>query len=98
MPAKIQFKMVKMVEIGPESAVQVEARGCLRGECVEPGFGVGVEPLRVHLDAVRQQLPVDLKAENGRKNVKPAPNRPISSANRRRQRLVHVYAHVNPAQ
>ena len=39
-----------------------------------------------------------LKVQNGRKNVKSAPYRPILSANRRRQRPTAVYAHADPAQ
>ena len=39
-----------------------------------------------------------LKAENGRINVKSAPNRPTLSADRRRQHLAPTYAHAHPAQ
>ena len=50
----------------------------------------------VELGGGRQQL--CLKVENGRKNVKSAPCRPILSVNRTRQRATAAYAHVDPAQ
>ena len=40
----------------------------------------------------------DLKAANGRKNVKSARCREILSANRRRQRPAHAHARADPAQ
>ena len=67
---------------------------------VAPVHGTGVVRgvLGLGLVAVVRGAVVHLEVENGRKNVKSAPNRPISSAYRRRQRLAHAYAHVNPAQ
>ena len=55
--------------------------------------------------AVANRLPVDpeidggpdLKTENGRKNVKSAPYRPILSEDGRRQHPTHVHAHADPA-
>ena len=50
------------------------------------------------VDLGAESLPGDLKTKNGRKNVKSARDRPILSANRRRQRPAHAYARADPAQ
>ena len=65
------------------------ARGVRSGEAFRPAKG---------LEPCRNLGRDDLKTENGRKNVKSAPYRPILSEDRRRQRPTHVYSHANPAQ
>ena len=71
-----------------------ERRG---GKGLERGEEVNLEAGVVVPDAIVKGLVV-LKVENGRKNVKSAPYRPILSANTRRQRPTAVYAHADPAQ
>ena len=71
-------------------AVQLRGRGLVEpARLLEPGGPDGVE---------QPQRAEALKAENGRKNVKSAPYRPILSEDRRRQRPTPAYTDADPAQ
>ena len=95
-PSSKQSKWWKLPPFSPPGRVHhCGIRAADRGRRVVVGGAAGA----VFSAADRTILAgPDLKAENGRKNVKSAPYRPILSEDMRRQRPTPVYADADPAQ